>query len=122
MGSFLTVQAKNKWLWFYFLFVLIAIRPDSYLRHDPRTRQLLPSLLSELAAKIRQYNVSGIGGLSASWRKAVQFIRRRNYPTRWWFRPLALAALRQGTPIGLLPRCLRQATLGRTQTKEKIKK
>ena len=78
-------------------------------RHDPRIRQLLPALLAGLASKIRQYHAKETGGLTASWRRAVQFLKRRAYPEKWWRRPLALSALRQGIARRLLPRCLRAA-------------
>jgi hypothetical protein len=81
-------------------------------RCDPRTKPLLRSLLAGLAAKLRLYHSEGVPGLCASWRLAVQFVRRRGYPTKWWLRPLALAALRQGMPAGVLPRVLRRAAAG----------
>ena len=78
-------------------------------RLDPRAKPLLPSLLSGLAAKLRLYHSGGSAGLAASWRRAYQFVRRRGYPSKWWRRSLALAALRQGTPAALLPKALRSA-------------
>ena len=79
---------------------------------DPRTRKLLGSLLAGLAAKIRLYHAGGVPGLCASWRGAYQFVCRRGYPSKWWRRPLALAALRNGMPLGVLPRALRAAAAG----------
>ena len=79
---------------------------------DPRIKPLLGSLLAGLAAKLRLYNAGGVPGLCASWRLAYQFVRRRKYPTKWWRRSLALAALRQGMPLGVLPRALRLAAAG----------
>ena len=76
---------------------------------DPRTKELLPGLLSSLAARTRQYHPVECNGFTSSWRRAVQFLRRRHYPVRWWMRPFALAAVRHGAKIGLLPRCLRLA-------------
>ena len=82
-------------------------------RRDPRIKPLLGSLPRHgLAAKIRLYHADGVPGLCASWRLALQFLRRRGYPTKWWLRPLALPALRQGMPAGVLPRLLRCAAAG----------
>jgi hypothetical protein len=68
--------------------------------------------LSGLAAKIRLYHAEGVPGLCTTWRRAYQFVCRRGYPSKWWRRPLALAALRNGTPLGALPRALRIAAGG----------
>jgi hypothetical protein len=78
-------------------------------RADPRTPQLMHSLLSGLAAKIRLYHTAGVGGFTSSWRKAYAFVRRRGYPSKRWRRPLAMAALRQGAALHALPRPLRCA-------------
>ena len=78
---------------------------------DPRVKQLLPGLLSSLAARIRQYHPANCHGVTSSWRRAVQFLRRRHYPTKWWLRPFAIAAVRHGARLSLLPRCLRRALL-----------
>ena len=48
-------------------------------RADPRYRQLLHSLLSGLAAKIRLYHMAGTAGFTASWRRAYAFVKRRGY-------------------------------------------
>ena len=70
---------------------------------------MLGSLLAGLAAKITLHHAGGVPGLCASWRCAYQFVQRRGYPSKWWRRPLALAALRQEMPLGVLPRALRLA-------------
>ena len=81
-------------------------------RADPRTRELMPALVAGLASKLRIYHSGGVPGLAASWRRAYQFIKRRSYPSKWWRRALALAALRNGTPLALLPQGLRDAAAG----------
>jgi hypothetical protein len=78
-------------------------------RADPRLPQLLHSLLSGLAAKIRLYHSAGTPGFSASWRQAYAFVKRRGYPSKRWLRPLAMAALRQGAAVHCLPKVLRCA-------------
>jgi hypothetical protein len=76
-------------------------------RADPRLPQLLHSLLSGLAAKIRLYHSAGTPGFTASWRRAYAFLKRRGYPSK--LRPLALAALRQGAAVQALPHAMRAA-------------
>ena len=78
-------------------------------RSDPRVRLVLDSLLQGLASKLRLYRVPGTGGFTAAIRQALAFLRKRCYPKRWWVRPFALALLRNGVPIGCLPRLLRKA-------------
>jgi hypothetical protein len=78
-------------------------------RADPRLPQLMHSLISGLAAKIRLYHSAGTPGFTASWRRAYAFMKRRGYPSKLWRRPLAMAALRQGAAVGKLPRALRSA-------------
>jgi hypothetical protein len=82
-------------------------------RFDPRTPRVLPGLLAGLAAKLRHYRAPGAGGFTADIRRAVQFIKAKGYPSRWWVRRFGLALLRQGVPHACLPHLLRGAT--RTQ-------
>ena len=77
-------------------------------RTDPRARLVLNSLLQGLAAKLRLYRI-GAKGFTGALRAALTFVRQRRYPKRWWVRPLALALLRNGVPVGCLPRLLRKA-------------
>lgn len=77
---------------------------------DPRTPALLRGLLAGLAAKLVCYADEAVGGLPASVRRAVQFLRARGYPTRKWLRPFGCELLRRGVPYQCLPKCL-QATL-----------
>jgi hypothetical protein len=79
---------------------------------DPRVRLVLPGMLQGLAAKIRLYHVPGTAGYTATLRRALHFVQRRGYPTRWWARPFAMALLRHGTAIGCLPGLLRAAASG----------
>jgi len=78
-------------------------------RHDPRTPALLRGLLAGLASKVVRYTDSGVGGLPASIRQAVGFLRGRGYPSKWWLRPFGCELLRHGAPLGCLPNCLRAA-------------
>ena len=78
-------------------------------RSDPRARLVVSSLLHGLAAKLRLYRVAGTTGYPAAIRRALRFLRDRQYPKRWWVRQFAQALLRQGAPIGCLPRLLRAA-------------
>ena len=48
-----------------------------------------------------------MGGFTKSLRTGVQWNQRR-YPTKAWLRPLALALLRFGAPLGCLPRSIRR--------------
>ena len=80
--------------------------------HDPRTSSLLHGLLTGLATKVVHYAAPGVGGLPASIRGAVQFLRQRGYPTKRWLRPFGLQLLRLGVPLQCLPRGTR-AVLGR---------
>ena len=81
---------------------------------DPGTPALLHGLLSGLAAKVVGYSARGVGGLPASVRQAVQFLRGRKYPLKRWMRPFGMQLLRRGVPLNCLPRCLRQ-TLSHTE-------
>ena len=73
---------------------------------DPRAPALLQGLLAGLAAKVTQYTAPGVGGLPASVRGAVQFLKARGYPRKKWMRPFGLHLLRRGVPLSCLPRCL----------------
>ena len=75
---------------------------------DPRTSTVLHGLLAGLAAKLVAYSHDSIGGLPASLRQALQFLRMRRYPTRLWMRPFALQLARLGVPFSVLPRPLRK--------------
>ena len=75
---------------------------------DPRTPALLRGLLAGLASKVVNYSVPGVGGLPASIRQAVSFLRDRGYPSKRWLRPLGCELLRHGAPMGCLPACLRR--------------
>jgi hypothetical protein len=81
-------------------------------RGDPRVRLVLGSLLEGLAAKLRLYRVEGTGGFTAAVRAAYIFVKQRRYPRKWWVRRFGLALLRQGVPLGCLPRLLRRAVAG----------
>ena len=76
---------------------------------DPRTPALLRGLLAGLASKLVRYSAAGVGGFPASIRAAVQFLRRRGYPSRRWLRPFAAELVRHGAPAGCLPKNLRVA-------------
>ena len=74
-----------------------------------RVKLVLRSLLEGLAAKLRLCRVSGTAGYAASIRAAYQFVSARQYPRKLWVRKFALALLRNGVPLGCLPRLLRKA-------------
>ena len=76
---------------------------------DPRTPALLRGLLAGLASKLVRYSAAGVGGFPSSIRAAVQFLRRRGYPSRRWLRPFAAELVRHGAPTGCLPKNLRAA-------------
>ena len=76
---------------------------------DPRAPALLHGLLTGLATKVVKYTAPGVGGLPASIRGAVRFLRGRGYPTKRWFRPFGLQLLRLGVPRECLPRGMREA-------------
>lgn len=76
-------------------------------RSDPRTKQVLGSILLGAAAKLRLYHGQPATGFTSSWRRLVQFVRSKKYPDRWWRRRLALSAVRNGAPTVCLPRSLR---------------
>ena len=73
---------------------------------DPRAPALLNGLLAGLAAKVVSYSADGMGGLPASVRGAVQFLRQRGYPLKRWMRPFGLQLLRRGVPLCCMPQCL----------------
>ena len=75
---------------------------------DPRTRTVLPGLLAGLASKLTSYSHSSLGGLPASLRQALYFLRCRGYPTKHWLRPFALQLLRLSVPFIALPHALRK--------------
>ena len=75
---------------------------------DPRTRTVLPGLLAGLASKLTSYSHSSLGGLPASLRQALHFLRCRGYPTKHWLRPFALQLLRLSVPFTALPHALRK--------------
>ena len=75
---------------------------------DPRTRTVLHGLLAGLTAKLLNYSDKNVGGLPASIRQALQFLRARKYPTKAWLRPFALQLSRLGAPFVALPRALRK--------------
>ena len=74
---------------------------------DPRAPALLRGLLAGLASKLLRYSEPGLGGLPASIRRAVRFLRQRGYPTHRWYRAFGCELLRQGAPIGCLPKEMR---------------
>jgi hypothetical protein len=74
---------------------------------DPRAPALLRGLLAGLASKLLRYSEPGVGGLPASIRRAVRFLRQRGYPTHRWYRAFGCELLRQGAPMGCLPKGLR---------------
>ena len=76
---------------------------------DPRAPALLRGLLAGLASKLLRYSDPGVGGLPAFTCRALIFMRQRGYPTHRWFRPFACELLRQGTPMGCLPKSMRAA-------------
>ena len=78
-------------------------------RYDPHTPKVLPGLLAGLAAKLRHYRARGTRGFTASIRRAVSFVREKGYPSKWWVRKFALCLIRQGVPVGCLPRLLRNS-------------
>ena len=78
---------------------------------DPRARAVLPGLLAGLASKLTSYSHCALGGLPASLRQALQFLRCRGYPTKYWLRPFALQLLRLSVPVAAMPRALRAALL-----------
>ena len=80
-------------------------------RDDPRLPSVLPGLLTGLAAKLRFYTAPGVRGYAATVRAMVQFVRRKNYPSKSWLRPFALALLRVGARYAVLPRALRRVLL-----------
>ena len=71
---------------------------------DPRAPALLRGLLAGLASKLLRYSDPGMGGLPASIRRASIFMRQHR-----WFRPFACELLRQGAPMGCLPKSMRAA-------------
>ena len=75
---------------------------------DPRTPMLLPGLLAGLAAKLRFYTASNVGGYTATVRRMYAFVRQRGYPRKFWMRPFALALLRCGVPVPCMPKLLRR--------------
>ena len=78
-------------------------------RGDPRVELVLRSLLEGLAAKLRLYRVIGAAGYTAAIRAAYHFVASHGYSRKLWVRPFALALLRNGVPVGCLPRLLRKA-------------
>ena len=80
-------------------------------RLDPRTPALLLGLLAGLASKVMQYTAPEVGGLPASIRRAVGFLRRRGYPSKWWLRAFSCELLRHGAPMSCLPKALKGAVL-----------
>ena len=68
-------------------------------RQDPRTPALLRGLLAGLASKAMRYAALEVGGMTASIRQAVKFLRGRGYPTKWWLRAFGCAALRGPTVL-----------------------
>ena len=79
---------------------------------DPRTSTVLHGLLAGLAAKLVTYSHDSIGGLPASLRQALQFLRARKYPPKAWMRPFALQLSLRGVPYTALPRALRKVLHG----------
>ena len=75
---------------------------------DPRTKMLIGSLLSGLAAKVRFYCHPDVAGFTATLRAMYRFVSARRYPHSWWTYDFAVALLRNGVPIGCLPRPLRR--------------
>ena len=74
---------------------------------DPRAPALLRGLLAGLASKLLRYSEPGMGGLPASIRRAVGFLRQRGYPTHRWYRAFGCELLRYGAPMGCLPKEMR---------------
>ena len=74
---------------------------------DPRARMLLPGLVMGLVSKLRFYTATGIGGFTATVRRIFHFLKAREYPKRWWLRPLAVALVRVGVAVPCLPQLLR---------------
>ena len=81
-------------------------------RFDPRTPRVLPGLLAGLAAKLRHYRAPGAGGFTSAFRRAVDFVKAKSYPARWWVRRFALVLLRNGVPPGCMPSLLRRTVSG----------
>ena len=77
-------------------------------REDPRARLVMCSLLEGLAAKLRLYRAPGTAGYTSAIRLALRFVCQRGYPKRWWLHRFARALVRQGVPLGCLPRSLRR--------------
>ena len=75
---------------------------------DPRTKMLLRSLLYGMAAKVRYYCHRNVAGFTATLRAMCRFISARGYPHHWWTHEFAVALLRNGVPMGCLPRQLRR--------------
>ena len=75
---------------------------------DLRVPVILRGLLVGLATKLVDYTDQHVGGLPASLRRSVQFLRQRGYPTAKWLRPFALELSRLGVACRLLPRALRK--------------
>ena len=82
---------------------------------DPRAPALLRGLLAGLAAKVARFADPAVGGLPASVRQAVQFLRGRGYPTKRWLRPFGCELLRRGVPAHCLPKCVQAALQARQQ-------
>ena len=68
---------------------------------------LVPALVMGLVSKLRFYSAPGIGGFTGTVRRIYQFVKARNYPKRWWLRPLAVAFVRVGVAVPCLPPLLR---------------
>ena len=79
---------------------------------DPRTSTVLHDLLAGLAVKLVTYSHDSIGGLPASLRQALQFLRARKYPPKAWMRPFALQLSLRGVPYTALLRALRKVLHG----------
>ena len=88
-------------------------------RGDPRTPTLLRGLLAGLASKVMKYTAPGVGGLPASIRQAVRFLRGRGYPSKWWLRAFGCELLRYGAPMNCLPKPLRTALQPSQRGKDK---
>ena len=65
-------------------------------------------LNNERSAKLLNCSDKNVGGLPASIRQALQFLRARKYPTKAWLRPFALQLSRLGAPFVSLLRALRR--------------
>ena len=76
-------------------------------RFDPKARMLVPALVMGLVSKLRFYSAPGIGGFTGTVRRIYQFVKARNYPKRWWLRPLAVSFVRVGVAVPCLPPLLR---------------